>query len=177
MNLEELNQLSFEPCIDWFEHTCASRRWCEKMTKSRPFSSLADMIQKAQTHWLTMLEKDFLEAFDAHPMIGDLQSLRAKYASTADLAQSEQSGTSGASEEVLLKLQHGNKAYLDQNGFIFIICATGLSAQAMLEELNKRLCNSRQQEIQIAAEQQLKITMLRINKGITTSKQEKVIHQ
>ena len=177
MNLEGLNKLSTQDCIDWLEQTCASKRWCTKMVKSRPFTSLGDIIQKAQTHWSNMQEPDYLEAFEAHPMIGDLESLRAKYANTATLAQHEQSGTHDASEQVLLQLQQANKTYLEQNGFIFIICATGLSAQTMLDALNQRLCNSRQHEIDIAAEQQLKITMLRINKGISTSQQEKVIHQ
>ncbi|NKX19570.1 OHCU decarboxylase, partial [Alteromonadaceae bacterium A_SAG8] len=51
-------------------------------------------------------------------------------------------------------------------GFIFIICATGLSAQTMLEALQARLPNTTQQEITNAAAEQIKITLLRINKAL-----------
>ena len=49
-------------------------------------------------------------------------------------------------------------------GFIFIVCATGKSASEMLELLNKRLPNTPDTEIKIAAREQNKITHLRINK-------------
>jgi 2-oxo-4-hydroxy-4-carboxy-5-ureidoimidazoline decarboxylase len=65
-----------------------------------------------------------------------------------------------------LALKNANQAYLDKHGFIFIICATGLSADAMLDALNERLPHTTDKEIQLAAQEQLKITLLRINKAI-----------
>ncbi|HQW00201.1 MAG TPA: 2-oxo-4-hydroxy-4-carboxy-5-ureidoimidazoline decarboxylase, partial [Bacteroidia bacterium] len=49
-------------------------------------------------------------------------------------------------------------------GYIFIVCATGKSAQEMLELLKKRLPNSPEAELKIAAREQNKITHLRIDK-------------
>ncbi|MEM7267378.1 MAG: 2-oxo-4-hydroxy-4-carboxy-5-ureidoimidazoline decarboxylase, partial [Pseudomonadota bacterium] len=66
----------------------------------------------------------------------------------------------------LHQLKEANHAYLDKHGFIFIICATGLSAQTMLEALQARLPNTTQQEITNAAAEQIKITLLRINKAL-----------
>lgn len=100
-------------------------------------------------------------------MIGDLSSLRAKFASTKGLANSEQSGAARASEATLKILQQANIDYVNKHGFIFIICATGLSAEVMLIELQKRIGNSTPEEIEKAAQEQLKITLLRIQKALT----------
>ena len=177
MNLEELNNLNKQDCLDWFEHTCAAKSWCIKMEQSRPFRSHLNVMQLAQGFWASMTEEDYLQAFDGHPMIGDMSTLKAKYANTSELAQNEQSGTAHASEDTLRALYEANHLYLEKNGFIFIICASGLSAHTMLKALQARLKNSRQQEIEIAAKQQIKITLLRINKGLSATLQEKVEHQ
>ncbi|GEA07754.1 hypothetical protein KUL42_25150 [Alteromonas sp. KUL42] len=88
------------------------------------------------------------------------------FANTKAIAAGEQSGTASASDEVLHALKEANHAYLDKHGFIFIICATGLSAETMLEELQKRLPNSTDEELQNAAAQQINITLLRISKAL-----------
>ena len=103
-------------------------------------------------------------AFEAHPKIGDIKSLKAKYASTEALASGEQAGARVAPEAVLQRLKDGNDAYLHKFGFIFIVCATGKSAEQMLELLEQRLPNSREQELRIAAEEQAKITHIRLDK-------------
>lgn len=100
-------------------------------------------------------------------MIGDVDSLRKKFANTKTIASGEQSGTASASEATLLTLKEANQAYLDKHGFIFIICATGLSADAMLNALQTRLPNSTDEEIRTAAQEQIKITLLRIDKALT----------
>lgn len=45
--------------------------------------------------------RGWLEAFDAHPRIGDLEGLRKKYGAFSDLSRSEQAGASSASPKVL----------------------------------------------------------------------------
>lgn len=136
------------------------------MAQSRPFVSMDDIEQKATLHWATMQQNDYLEAFQGHPMIGDVNSLRAKYANTKEIASNEQSGTAVASEATLQALQQANHDYLNAHGFIFIICATGLSAQTMLNALQKRMNNTTADEINTAAQEQLKITLLRMHKAI-----------
>ena len=65
---------------------------------------------------------------------------------------------------MLQALKEGNDAYDDKFGFIFIVCATGKSASEMLALLNARLPNNRATELQNAAEEQRKITHLRLDK-------------
>jgi len=165
-SLAQLNALTPEQANDWFMQTCTATKWCQLMSSSRPFHSIADIEQTAGKHWQTMQQSDFFEAFDGHPMIGDLSTLRAKYAGTKGLASNEQSGAAAADEGTLIALQQGNQDYLDKHGFIFIICATGLSAATMLNELLKRLHNPTAVEIIIAAQEQMKITLLRIYKTL-----------
>ena len=166
MTLEELNSLSEEASIAFFTQTCAAQRWVALMTRSRPFGTKEKVCEAARSCWQEMSNDDFFEAFAAHPMIGDIDTLRSKYANTKAIAAGEQSGTAGADDSTLLALKTANETYLKKHGFIFIICATGLSASTMLEALNKRLSNSTELEIQNAAAEQINITCLRLNKAL-----------
>lgn len=167
--LEQLNSMSTQDAYNWFMQTCTATRWCQLMSQLRPFTSIEQLIECAKKQWGKMQSADYLEAFDGHPMIGDINSLREKYAATKNIAGNEQSGTALASDAILKALQKANVAYLDKHGFIFIICASGLSAETMLDALNDRIVNSTGTEEKNAAQEQLKITLLRINKALDTT--------
>ncbi len=96
------------------------------------------------------------------PAIGDVNSLKKKYADIQASASHEQSGAAQASEATLQRLKTLNDQYLDRFGFIFIVCATGKSADEMLALLEARIDNDRDEEIQNAAREQAKITHLRL---------------
>lgn len=166
MTLDQLNSSDTLSATQWFTQTCAAQRWVDAMVSARPYASQQAVTEKALEVWLDMAEADYLEAFQAHPFIGDIDSLKSKFANTKDMAGKEQSGAADADEETLEKLGALNKAYLDRFGFIFIICATGQSAEAMLAALEQRIDNSRDTELDIAAAEQIKITLLRINKNL-----------
>jgi OHCU decarboxylase len=61
-----------------------------------------------------------------------------------------------------------NRAYEEKFGFVFLICATGKTADEMLASLRERIEHSREEEVRIAAEEQRKITELRLEKLVTT---------
>ena len=167
MALETVNQLSIEQARQTFMQCCTSSAWVERMANSLPFASATEMYKVADQHWSEMGETDVLEAFEGHPKIGDVSSLRAKYANTKALAGAEQSGVNQAAEDTLKALAEGNQAYEAKFGFIFIVCATGKSAKEMLQLLNDRLPNDRDTELRKAAEEQRKITRLRLEKLLT----------
>ena len=79
----------------------------------------------------------------------------------------EQSGISRAAIGVMTGLEEANQQYLAKFGYIFIVCASGKSADQMLAILRSRLPNSPEQEIRIAANEQDKITRLRLEKLLT----------
>lgn len=164
MNLESFNQLSDVECQNALSQCCVATRWIEQMVAARPFSDADALYNTAEQIWAGLAMPDFLEAFEGHPKIGDVSSLKKKYASTKQLAAGEQSGASVASDEVLQALAAGNSEYEKRFGFIFIVCATGKSAEEMLVLLKARLDNDLTTELGIAAGEQAKITRLRLDK-------------
>ena len=162
--LEAFNRLAEEQALQALESCCTAMRWCRAMVAARPFADMDDVLDKADACWRPMAEVDILEAFAGHPKIGDINSLRAKYAHTAGLAGAEQGAVSQATDAVLSALKAANQQYEEQNGFIFIVCATGKSASEMLAILQARLANDRATELNIGAQEQAKITAIRLQK-------------
>ena len=166
LSLQSLNSLSIVEAQQWFSQCCAAPKWFKGMTKALPFTDLDAIVQSANKIWQDCSTPDFLSAFEAHPMIGDVNSLREKYAATKNMASNEQQGATGADEQTLQNLAAANHEYLNRHGFIFIICASGLSANTMLDALTLRLPNDTATEIKLAAAEQIKITLLRLEKGL-----------
>jgi 2-oxo-4-hydroxy-4-carboxy-5-ureidoimidazoline decarboxylase len=158
MTLDEFNRLPKEKAQAELLRCCGSKRWSERMAEMRPYPT-SDILQAAAHRlWSDLGKGDWIEAFGHHPKIGDREELRKKY--------SEQSGVAKASEATLQALAQGNADYEKRFGFIFIVCATGKSADEMLAILNARLPNAPEQELRIAAEEQGKITRIRLKKLI-----------
>ncbi len=135
------------------------------MMEDFPFVSIEVLYEKAIANWYEACQQaDWLEAFGHHPKIGGLAELEQKFAETAAWASEEQGAVKKASRAVLEALAAGNEAYEAQMGFIFIVCATGKSAPEMRQLLEDRLQNSREEEIRVAMGEQCKITLLRLNK-------------
>ena len=162
--LSKLNKGSHKEAFEAFMQCNTSEKWCENMAESRPFSDYQSVLDSADTHWAESKEKDLLQAFEGHPEIGDVSTLREKYRNTAKSAGHEQSGVNTATENTLQSLSQGNKDYKEKFGFIFIVCASGKSADEMLALLLERLPNSRDIELVNAGAEQLKITHIRLDK-------------
>lgn len=163
MTLEELNALPAEEARAALERCCGARAWVERMVARRPFLSVRHALGVAHGLWNELGPADWREAFAHHPRIGDLASLQRRYAATADLASREQASVARASRVVLEALAEGNRAYEERFGYIFIVFASGRSAEEMLELLSARLGNDPEVEIGIAANEQWKITRLRLD--------------
>jgi len=166
MNLEKLNCLTPEQATHTFMQCCTSSTWVNEMVLARPYKDKRAIVNHADLAWQELEEADYLEAFEGHPKIGDVNSLRAKYANTKELAGNEQGLVKEANDDVLEVLSQGNSNYEEKFGFIFIVCATGKSAKEMSDLLQARLPNSKAQELANAAEEQRKIFQLRIDKAL-----------
>ena len=132
------------------------------MTALRPFASESELINTAAEIWSDLQADDWLEAFSAHPMIGEMKAAPAQQARSADWSSGEQAGVSSANDMVKQELAAANRAYYEKFGFIFIVCATGRTAEEMLQMLHARLHNDPATELRVAAEEQAKITALRL---------------
>ena len=159
----EINGASPEAARAILLRACGSTRWVDRMMQRRPFGNDARLLSAARIEWFGLSESDWLEAFSHHPRIGDRAALEARFPQTHDLSSKEQSGIGIAGADVLTALARANTDYFNRFGFIFIVCATGKSAAEMLALLLSRLQNDRATELRIAAEEQAKITALRLS--------------
>lgn len=164
MTLHELNTLNKQQLIEELTKCCGSSSWVSKMLPFIPADDMIELLEDAEEQWYKCSGDDWKEAFSHHPRIGDVESLTRKFASTADWASGEQSGVNVAPKETIEALAEGNRLYEEKFGYIFIVCATGKSAGEMLAILQSRLPNKPEVEIDIAADEQNKITKLRLQK-------------
>lgn len=164
MEIASLNTLDAVQAEAAFFLCCGAHRWAHALTAARPFADRTALLAAAELAWPALTGDDWREAFTHHPQIGDIESLRTRFADTREWAGGEQSGSQTASEETLRALAAGNTAYAEKFGYIFIVCATGKSAAEMLNVLQSRLPNLPNVELLLAAEEQKKITRLRLEK-------------
>ena len=169
VGLERLNALSKEEAETEFLKCCGSTLWARRMTDERPFHDLQELLAKADAKWWSLDEEDWLEAFSRHPKIGEKKAERAQAPTPQDWSEQEQSGTQAAGDETRRELAELNNEYAQKFGYIYIVCATGKTADEMLAILKERLQNDPDAEIRIAAEEQRKITHLRLQKLLTES--------
>jgi 2-oxo-4-hydroxy-4-carboxy-5-ureidoimidazoline decarboxylase len=160
---QRLNALSEAEAKQKLFACCSSTRWTAHMLALRPFASTSALYTAAERTWAEVTPHDHLEAFAHHPAIGaDISALAEKFRATATLSGNEQSGVAGANPAVLNALAEGNLAYQERFGFVFLVCATGKSAEEMLALLRARIGHSLETEHRIAADEQAKITRLRL---------------
>ena len=164
MTLHELNILSQPQLKEELMKCCGSSSWVKKMMAYFPADDLVELLEDAEEIWYECSEDDWKEAFAHHPKIGDVDSLTERFTSTAHWASGEQTGVNGAAKETIEALAEGNRLYEEKFGYIFIVCATGKSAEDMLTSLQSRLPNAPEDEIKIAADEQNNITKLRLEK-------------
>lgn len=168
MKLDQLNTLPSTAAAAEFLKCCGSQRWSQAMTAARPFHGLDEMLAEADRVWWSLDEADWLEAFRAHPKIGEKKAAATQSAEAQKWSAQEQAGVAQASAQTISQLTARNQEYEDRFGFIFIVCASGKSSEEMLAIINDRSRNDAKTELRTAAEEQSKITRLRL---------EKLLHQ
>ncbi|MCC6547274.1 2-oxo-4-hydroxy-4-carboxy-5-ureidoimidazoline decarboxylase [Candidatus Sumerlaeota bacterium] len=163
-SVHDINTMMPDDALAAFEKCCGAWNWYHAMMQSRPFSSAEKIFEKSAAIFSGFSRQDWLEAFAHHPKIGDLDSLRTKFAGTGDWAGKEQSGIQRADFATLAQFAALNKEYEAKFGYIFIVCATGKTAHEMLQLLLNRLPNNPEKELRIAGGEQAKITDIRLGK-------------
>jgi len=159
----QLDSVDLEQARELLRGCCGAPRWVDGMLARRPFGSRDALLTSAREVWRALSADDWREAFAHHPQIGDRESLARRFPATHRLSAREQAGVDAAPQDVLTALAEANRQYLERFGYIFIVCATGKSAEEMLAILRERLQNHPDDEIRIAAEEQARITELRLS--------------
>jgi 2-oxo-4-hydroxy-4-carboxy-5-ureidoimidazoline decarboxylase len=159
--LEALNALPAADAERQLSTCCASRAWVGRMAAGRPYADL-DALLEASDRAVAELDRESLaEALAGHPRIGQ----RAAGSSTeAVWSRREQASVGDADAEVRAALEEGNRAYEERFGHVFLISASGRSAQEMLAALHERLGNDPDTEWGVVAEGLRQITRLRLER-------------
>ncbi|WP_310558372.1 2-oxo-4-hydroxy-4-carboxy-5-ureidoimidazoline decarboxylase [Flavobacterium sp.] len=162
MTLSQFNTLDVATATKHLMDCCGSTQWASSMMAHFPFTSEKELVDLSGKIWYDECgEKDWRESFTHHPKIGDVKSLTEKFAGK------EQAGVAVATTQTIEALAQANTNYESKNGFIFIVCATGKSANEMLQILLDRLKNTVEEELHIAMGEQQKISIIRFRKLLT----------
>jgi len=162
--LEILNSATPGEAEQEFLKCCGSKSWAQQMVAARDYRSEEELLASAERFWWSLDRREWLQAFHSHPKIGE-QKAAAKTAIEAQRWSAvEQSGIRDSAKQTLADLARLNGEYEAKFGYIFIVCATGKTAEEMLALLRQRLGNDPNDELRIAAAEQAKITELRLKK-------------
>jgi 2-oxo-4-hydroxy-4-carboxy-5-ureidoimidazoline decarboxylase len=168
--LAHWNSIPPEKAVEEILPCCGSRVWARAMAARRPIRTEVDLLAACDAIWKGLPASDWIEAFQNHPRIGDSKapSAAAASAQSAAWSRTEQQKAGNAGDAVKAALAEGNRVYEQRFGRIFIVCATGKSAEEILEILERRLRNDDQTELLEAAEQQRQIAHLRLKKWLSS---------
>ena len=162
--IEKLNRMSPDERRAALLSCCGSTRWAEEVSGLLPMWDVGQLLILGERVWRELGREDWLEAFRAHPKIGEQRAAASAGEDARRWSEGEQSRAREASTETLDALAEANREYEEKFGFIFIVCATGKSAEEMLSLLRARMRNDAETELRVAAEEQWRITELRIKK-------------
>ena len=164
--LDRWNRLPATEAEEEILACCGSRAWAQRMASRRPILSEPALLAAADEIWRGVSEGDWMEAFRSHPRIGESRAERPAGANSAAWSAQEQSGVTASEQAIKAPLADGNSEYEKRFGHIFIVCATGKSAEEILRILRRRLQNDTATELREAAEQQRQITQIRLKRWL-----------
>jgi OHCU decarboxylase len=160
--LDSFNRLPLDEAERRLLACCGSRAWASSVAAGRPYAEIGALMQAADTVWTQLAPSDWLEAFAAHPRIGE----RGGHA--PDSSDREQGGIMGAADKTLAELADENRRYEARFGHVFLISAAGRSAADVLAALRQRMVDDPERELKVAAEEQRKITRLRLESMLSS---------
>lgn len=162
--LAKWNELSLDDAADVILPCNGSAVWATLVAYNRPFDSPAALFARSDEIWGSLPAEDWKEAFDSHPRLGERH---AKAATEKSLSWSaDEQSTATTDDAAREALERGNVEYEARFGRIFLLCATGRSAEEMLAILRARMQNDAATELRESAEQQRLITRLRLRKWL-----------
>jgi 2-oxo-4-hydroxy-4-carboxy-5-ureidoimidazoline decarboxylase len=163
--LARWNQLSSTDAVGEVIPCCGSKSWAQHLAGRRPITSESSLLAASDDIWRSLDPSDWLEAFRAHPRIGE-SSTQAPVGQSQSWSRQEQGQVTTANETVKTELAQANRAYERRFGHIFIVCATGKSSSEILAILRRRMQNDGNTELREAADEQRQITQFRLKKWL-----------
>jgi 2-oxo-4-hydroxy-4-carboxy-5-ureidoimidazoline decarboxylase len=154
MTLDEFDALPFEAARSAMLDVCGCEAWAVEMAARRPYDSLEAVHEAAEQQWWQLGDYGWLEAFRAHPVAGAPDQRAAALSNAAP-------DSDPAILDTIAGLRH---EYYATFGFTFVYCAEGKTPEDVLEALKARVENRPEEEMAYAAEEQARITQLRLDR-------------
>jgi OHCU decarboxylase len=165
--VQRLNALPPDALAGHLRACCGSKEWVTRMIALRPFASSSALMSACDEVCRMLTREDWLEAFSHHPRLGESRAQVAQDERARAWSAREQAGLATAGENVREALAAANAMYEQEYGYICIISAAGKDPEELLAVTRARLGNTPQIELRIAAEEQRKITRLRLGKLVS----------
>ena len=108
---------------------CGSSRWVQEMMDRRPFESLGKLQQDAAEAFEGLSRSDWLEAFAAHPRIGERDAAVASGPRADAWSAAEQAESARADDDTRASLADANRAYEERFGHIYLVAAAQIRSR------------------------------------------------
>ncbi|WP_018547082.1 2-oxo-4-hydroxy-4-carboxy-5-ureidoimidazoline decarboxylase [Streptomyces sp. LaPpAH-108] len=155
--LARFNALEDHAARAALHEVCAAAEWGRRLLAARPYATPDELYAAADTALAELDEPGLTEAIAGHPPIG-----RPKPGDPASAR--EQRGMAGASDDLRAEMLDLNLAYQERFGHVFLICATGLTAERMRDALKERIGNTPEREREIARAELGRINRIRLTR-------------
>ena len=164
--LDRWNQLPAQEAAREILPCCGSMAWARELAARRPLPDEISLLATSDQIWNSLGEQDWVEAFSTHPRIGERKAPAGASTKSASWSAQEQQNVVSAEDVTQQALAEANREYERRFGRVFIVCATGKGASEMVDSLRRRLHNDDAIELRESAEEQRKITNLRLKKWL-----------
>jgi 2-oxo-4-hydroxy-4-carboxy-5-ureidoimidazoline decarboxylase len=154
VKLSEFNAATPERARHLLLACCSAPGWVDAVVAGRPYRSRRQLQDAAEAG---LTEADAMDGLAGHPRIGESR------ARLDGRSRSEQGGVLGARAEVLAALAEGNTAYERRFGHVYLVCASGRTADELLTVLRSRLANSAETERAVVRTELAAINRLRLD--------------
>ena len=158
LGLDGFNALTEAEATQVLLACCSSPAWARGMLAGRPYASVTDVVETADRVLKGLTEDEVDAALEGHPRIGASLSDGSSY------SQQEQSGMAQADDDLRRRLAEGNRAYEERFGQVYLVSASGKSAQELLDLLHRRLSNDPVTERAVLREELRKINRIRLER-------------
>ncbi len=157
------NQLAPAAAAEAILPCCGSEAWARELAAHRPIDSPEQLLRRSCSTWFALPPEAWEQAFRSHPRLGERHAFSsATVQSLAWSAEEQGAASADSSTERAEHLARANRLYEQRFGRVFLLCASGKTCAEMLAAVEQRMGNDAVTELQIAAEEQCRITELRL---------------
>ena len=156
LSLEGFNRLTDRQRMNLLFGVCSSPIWARRVLAGAPFRDVDALLDRADRVLAELPDAEIDKALDGHPRIG----AKVDNASSAR----EQAAVTTAGDEVKAQLAVKNREYDEKFGYVYLVCASGRSADELLAILVERLDNDPDTERRVMRSELAKINRLRLER-------------